>query len=134
MQFGHCKQYNGMVFHRDNCNAGVNVRALVGGEDFGWLKRIPCFTEHRSPVECSLYEEPTQQEINAHEEEIDAAMQRMMLVLPVIREVKSAFKGKNWSGSRTCPVCSGVLHLSISSCNGHVHGRCETSGCVHWME
>jgi hypothetical protein len=25
------------------------------------------------------------------------------------------------------------LHLTIFP-NGHVHGRCETEGCVDWME
>lgn len=28
----------------------------------------------------------------------------------------------------------GRLHLSQSSYNGHVHGRCETDDCVRWME
>ena len=33
-----------------------------------------------------------------------------------------------------CPICNGRLHLSQSSYNGHCHGRCETEGCVSWME
>lgn len=33
-----------------------------------------------------------------------------------------------------CPVCKGRLHLSQSAYNGHVHGKCETEGCVSWME
>ena len=33
-----------------------------------------------------------------------------------------------------CPICKGKLHLSQSSYNGHVHGQCETNGCVEWME
>lgn len=33
-----------------------------------------------------------------------------------------------------CPVCNGRLHLSQSAYNGHVHGKCETQGCVSWME
>lgn len=33
-----------------------------------------------------------------------------------------------------CPVCKGKLHLSQSSYNGHVHGKCETKGCLSWME
>jgi hypothetical protein len=33
-----------------------------------------------------------------------------------------------------CPICKGMLHLSQSSYNGHVHGRCKTEGCVSWME
>lgn len=33
-----------------------------------------------------------------------------------------------------CPACNGRLHLSQAACNGHVHGHCETAGCVSWME
>lgn len=33
-----------------------------------------------------------------------------------------------------CPACKGRLHLSIAAYNGHVHGKCETDGCVAWME
>ena len=33
-----------------------------------------------------------------------------------------------------CPVCKGRLHLSQAAYNGHVHGTCETEGCVSWME
>lgn len=33
-----------------------------------------------------------------------------------------------------CPICKGRLHLSQSAYNGHCHGRCETDGCVSWME
>ena len=33
-----------------------------------------------------------------------------------------------------CPICKGKLHVSQSSYNGHVHGKCETDGCVSWME
>lgn len=33
-----------------------------------------------------------------------------------------------------CPICDGKLHLSQSSYNGHVHGKCETEGCLSWME
>lgn len=34
-----------------------------------------------------------------------------------------------------CPTgCGGKLHLSQSSYNGHVHGKCTTDGCVSWME
>lgn len=33
-----------------------------------------------------------------------------------------------------CPICKGRLHLNQSSYNGHCNGRCETEGCVEWME
>ena len=33
-----------------------------------------------------------------------------------------------------CPICKGRLRLSQAECNGHIHGNCETDGCVSWME
>jgi len=46
-------------------------------------------------------------------------------------------KGKpatNRSEVVECPACKGRLHLSQAAYNGHVHGKCETDGCVSWME
>jgi hypothetical protein len=38
-------------------------------------------------------------------------------------------------GSIRCPVCNdGKLRYSRSSYNGHIHARCQTIGCVEWME
>lgn len=37
------------------------------------------------------------------------------------------------SGQIECPKCKGKLGYSIARSNGHVHGRCETSGCLAWM-
>lgn len=34
-----------------------------------------------------------------------------------------------------CPICGdGKLRYSISSVNGHIHGRCNGQNCVSWME
>jgi hypothetical protein len=34
----------------------------------------------------------------------------------------------------SCPLCSGIVEVFISSLNGHTHGRCSTKTCVHWVE
>ena len=39
-----------------------------------------------------------------------------------------------WQDMVECPVCKGKLHLSHAAVNGHVWGKCETAGCVEWME
>jgi hypothetical protein len=44
------------------------------------------------------------------------------------------FPCKSWQGIEECPVCKGRLRLSHAAYNGHVHGRCETEGCLAWME
>lgn len=51
-----------------------------------------------------------------------------------IKPWRDAHKGKSAREVVECPACSGKLHLSISSYNGHVHGHCETEGCVSWVE
>ena len=34
----------------------------------------------------------------------------------------------------TCPVCGGTLYFRVANCNGHVHAKCKTDGCLAWME
>lgn len=44
-------------------------------------------------------------------------------------------KGHGGSGTIPCPHCkTGALHFSVASVNGHVHGQCETEGCLRWAE
>jgi len=61
-------------------------------------------------------------------------MDKFLTVLPLVSEVKQVHAGKNWQGTRECPVCKGVLHLSHAGCNGHVWGKCETEDCLSWLE
>lgn len=42
--------------------------------------------------------------------------------------------GKDWQGIYKCPLCGKKLHVSIAGCNGHVHGGCETDGCLAWAQ
>jgi len=39
------------------------------------------------------------------------------------------------SGVIDCPVCKkeNSLNFAVSS-NGHIHAKCDTDGCVRWME
>ena len=38
------------------------------------------------------------------------------------------------SGTVVCPTCKGRLRWGRDSTNGHLHGECETAGCLQWME
>lgn len=38
------------------------------------------------------------------------------------------------SGAVECPVCKGQLTWARDSFNGHLHGQCETDGCLRWMQ
>lgn len=38
------------------------------------------------------------------------------------------------SGTIECPTCKGRLAWIRDSHNGHVHGQCDTDGCLRWMQ
>ena len=38
------------------------------------------------------------------------------------------------SGTIKCPACKGSLTWARDSSNGHLHGQCETDGCLRWMQ
>jgi hypothetical protein len=37
-------------------------------------------------------------------------------------------------GTISCPSCQASLHYGIAAYNGHVHARCETPGCVDFIQ
>lgn len=56
------------------------------------------------------------------------------LVGAAIKAIRADAADKNRSaGQIECPKCKGKLGYSIARINGHVHGRCETPGCLAWM-
>jgi|APSaa5957512622_1039677.scaffolds.fasta_scaffold58476_2 hypothetical protein len=57
----------------------------------------------------------------------------------VILEARPAIEEKiketdEWHGEIECPVCGKQLSYSKCKGNGHIHGNCETKGCLRWME
>jgi hypothetical protein len=137
MKKGSCIHYTGI--QKDCCRAGVNYEQLVGGKVIGWAMMLPCWTstmahaKNFTKVACAKYTEPTDAQIEERRTEIDAVMDRMRKVMPVVNVWrKRAPKGK--SEVIECPACAGRLHLVQSAYNGHVHGQCETADCVRWME
>lgn len=84
---------------------------------------------------CPFYEAPTTEEVEADRRESDAHFEKAMTAI----KVASAWRVKpkpvaDRHEAIECPICKGRLHLSQSAYNGHVHGKCETEGCVSWME
>jgi hypothetical protein len=137
MQKGKCVHFNGSV--NPCCEAGVNYRALVGGQDFGWLKRLPCLVKYAGPdaVTCEKRQEPTAEQIEASKREMEEAIERINKVRAAI----VAHLGGPWkkgmegsSGSIPCPCCSGTVRFSRAGYNGHVHAHCSGADCVSWME
>lgn len=84
---------------------------------------------------CPHYEEPTSEQVQADRKEMDANIERTLAAIRIASTWRVKPKpAADRNEMVECPVCKGHLHLSQSAYNGHVHGRCETSGCVSWME
>ena len=50
-------------------------------------------------------------------------------------KTKRLGKGHGGADSVECPVCkAGRIYYRVAGDNGHMHARCETEGCVMWME
>jgi hypothetical protein len=111
------------------CKAGVCYDSIDA-------KERPCIGGHNkaNPIAiCPKWQRKTREQGEARADAIEASLNRMTVVMPIVSEWrKKPPKGK--AEVIECPMCKGRLHLSQSSYNGHVHGTCETEGCVSWME
>lgn len=115
------------------CKAGVQFDSLKPNVASG--ECMPCYyVDGRKPCFCAKFEPKPLVMIQERHKAMDAARDRLMAVNPMVAKVKKEHKGENWRGVETCPICSGKLHLSHAKYNSHVHGVCETEGCVSWME
>jgi hypothetical protein len=98
----------------------------------------PCFLDKgRSKPDampCAKLRLPTADEIAAHEKWLDGRMGKLGVVMKGILPWRQKNEGRSAQEVIECPACKGRLHLSIAAYNGHVHGQCETDGCVSWVE
>lgn len=129
-----CIHFNGVM--NDCCDKSVNYQKLAGGDlAFGWMLRIPCTGKTVAPVnECQHFQKPTTEQIAQEEADLQDRLARYEKVWPVVAKWrKEAPRGKQTVID--CPTgCGGKLHLMQARSNGHVHGKCDTEGCVSWME
>ena len=105
MNHGTCKHFGSRPGGHLVCEKGHDIRKLVGGEEYGWMRRVPCHDPDArvgtslpmlDPVTCADYEDPTAEEVADYEMEVERIM--------------AAFaKG-------LCPKCGGALTV-----RGHSH-------------
>jgi len=131
-----CKHFNGVYssgMEYGVCEKGVGYRHLVGGEDFGWSKRIPCFKKHETEVACEMYSEPTEEDLMKAAKEEEEWMVCFKKQVNLMSDIK---KNNKWGeiGEDICPICNNKIHWSISKFNGHLYLVCETKGCICVME
>lgn len=163
MTSGTCIHYTGLTYGQGTCKckAGVDLRATFGDNMPGIFLRMPCIEYRIVPADgkgtyvragqatvrqkidrggevalpCALRVEPTEEQIEADRAELDQARARTLAAMRVASAWRVTHKPeKDRQEVVVCPVCQGRLHLSQSSLNGHCHGKCETEGCVSWME
>lgn len=136
-EMGKCEHFNGI--QNAVCSAGINIRQLVGGDDFGWARRIPCLLDDapHCEVQCDKRSLNTRQEAEALIAKYEAKQQRTMQAVRAAHEHakrQGLGSGNGGKGALPCPLdCGGQLHYSVSSVNGHMWGKCD-NGCVAWME
>ena len=140
-----CRHYNGS-WHNKTCRAGVCYDDVTPDpEKPGSAFRKPCqeapgphglkvLAETGPQGTCDKREWETAEDLAANEKAIEEAIERMEKVMPLVARVKEEHAGRSWKGVEVCPCCGGHLHLSHSGYNGHVWGKCETPGCLGWME
>ena len=122
------------------CKTGVNFNETFGSEP-GIFKRIPCTSGNKKSHEelcamCPKWLQNTREQSEERADQQEAREKSFTLVMPVVATWRTWTPDNRVAkvGVIECPVCKSHLHLSQSSFNGHVHGQCETKGCVSWME
>lgn len=128
---GWCIHFRSMGQH-DTCEKGVPYNSFKERT----LERMPCYNTKGDKLFCEHHRLPTKEEIAAHEEWSAKSFNKLTTVLQAIKpwRMKWSKERINYQETIECPLCKGQLHLSIAACNGHIHGRCHTEGCVAWME
>lgn len=140
-----CKHYNGS-WHNKTCDAGVCYADVTPHPELpGSAIRQPChrdydkhaletFDLYGPPGICDKYKEPTAEERAEEEKAFEASLIRLQRSIPLINRIKQEHKGEDWVGYEVCPVCECAIWMSHAAMNGHVWGKCETEGCLNWME
>jgi len=130
-----CVHFHGI--QHELCKAGINIRQLVGGDAFGWARRIPCLNSKICTVHCDSRKLPTREQAETAVAEQDQQFEKTMKAVEVAHaHAKANGLGVGNGGRRAlpCPLeCGGELRYSVAGVNGHMHARCE-NGCVSWME
>lgn len=131
---GACKYYRGAfgpLSVTKTCEAGIDLRKLVGGDDHGWVKRLPCYREHETDIKCDKYKEPTLEEIRRDEEIQKEIMGYGMMAITTIKD--KVQDQTEVSGTITCPRCGGSLMFYINP-NRHITASCKAPECLRIME
>jgi len=131
----HCKHYDGreIVVNRGKCRVGIDpCYSFNGGNRVGMLGRLPCLKNNTDAPQCHLAEFPTPEEVEAENAAFAAYIDDFLKHMPNARAAMIATNSDG--GCMDCPKCGNGLRWTKARCNGHIHARCDTEGCLSWME
>lgn len=125
---------------KDYCALGCDAsQRMKDARDAGEPNMTPCIGGHTTPnvlTLCPKWERRSLEHAEKRADSIEEMFRRMDVVGPVVAKWRTWTERNRVAKQEVieCPECKGRLHLSQASYNGHVHGHCETKGCVSWME
>lgn len=125
LQRGSCKHFRDGVLLGVPCQKGVPVLERCMAADSS-IEHRPCHSKGQGCFVCTLFEEPTDRELEEQARLFHEAMEHAMRVRRALAETPRAPGG---SGEVPCPVCAGALRWSRDQ-NGEISAQCETEGCV----
>ncbi|MRR49334.1 MAG: hypothetical protein EG825_00205 [Rhodocyclaceae bacterium] len=143
------------------CKAGVNYFETFDGRRVAIALRMPCVEFRELPangngtyirpgqetirkeidrkgetvIPCHHRVEPTTEQVQQDRIETELWFERTKTAIKVAASWRVRPKPEQDRNEVVeCPLCKGRLHLHQSAYNGHVSGKCETEGCVSWVE
>ena len=129
-----CRHYNGLFgpgMKPDHipCAVGLNPRDMAGHN--GRMIALPCLSDPCAAKPCPKFNAYTQAEVDADNKEFEDHAGFVVRARNLI--VAKIEKTRAKAGSTVCPKCKGKLRYQQSP-NGHIRARCETDGCLAWIE
>jgi len=126
----HCVHFTGV--QHSACEAGIAYADARGAG------KLPCLREYADGATCDKAQFPTRDEAEAEYQAEETMYARHSLAHRAAHDdakAKRFGKGQGGADSLPCPVCkTGRLYYRVAAYNGHMHAKCETDGCVQWME
>lgn len=117
-----CIHFRG--YQHDTCNAGIDWRALTGGDAFGIARRAPCHRDNQSIVTCEACRYPTPEETAAYLADMDAHIARLE---EDGRLISAAHRAQHMAVSQVyvCELCPRAARHVTDSRHAMI---------IHWQE
>lgn len=124
-----CRHFTGVL--SKTCEIGISYESITdkSSRPFRWTCISP-----DACIPCASYQPYTAEEIAEQDRILAERLNYLLAAMEKIKEKEGKRRGVQ--GEIDCPKCGGAdaLHYTISAYNGHCWGKCETDGCLSWMQ